>query len=70
MKTRLFHPALVLASALALTSSGLAQAPRLKRRQAGRRVPLPQRGLVAVGRASAHARAVAGIAVRDEGGVY
>jgi hypothetical protein len=39
------------------------------RRQAGRRVTLPFRRLVALTRAAAHARALAGTAVRDEGGV-
>ena len=38
--------------------------------QVGRGLPVPIRGLVALDRAGAHARALAGVAVRDEGGVF
>lgn len=37
--------------------------------QAARGVPLLERRLVALGHGSAHAQALAGVAVRDEGGV-
>ena len=38
--------------------------------QAGGGVQSPQRGLVALGRARSDAGGVAGVAVRDEGGVF
>jgi len=46
------------------------RAPRHQRRQAGRRFLVPVRRLVAMDRASAHARTLAGVAVRDESGVF
>jgi len=65
-----------LGRALADPAGELRDRARTKKRhqggwhRAGRGVPLPLRRLVTLDRASAHAQALAGIAVRDESGVF